>query len=243
MVTTRKIDEKFSALFSTPHSFSKHLTKWEDNQLRDKYDHNSFHYSGQPLVDEVRAALSYQKDRGDTFLKLEGYEPLDNAFGMAEEETLTMVLPKDADISGWKTNPGVSIKAPDFDQLEQHELKYYGPLYGDDFTLRNNHRLREKLTYQGAYLEGKLVGSCYIYSADGYTCMDSLVVDEDYRHQYVATTLLRQIAEEARAEGKLLYLHADPEDTPKDMYAKMGFLVIDKVYEYLCTDFSDLKLD
>lgn len=46
------------------------------------------------------------------------------------EETVTMVLPKGTDISGWKANPEVSIKTPDFDQLEQHELKYYGPLYG-----------------------------------------------------------------------------------------------------------------
>ena len=46
--------------------------------------------------------------------------------------------------------------------------------------------------------------------------------DGDYRHRYVATTLLRQIAEEARAEGEGLYLHADPDETPKDMYARMG---------------------
>lgn len=242
MVATRKIDEKFSALFSTPHAFSEHLTKWEDNQLRDKYDHNAFHYSGQPSADEVRTALSYQKTRGDTFLKLEGYEPLDNAFGMEEEETLTMALPKDTDSSGWKTNPRVSIKAPDFDQLEQHELKYYGPLYGDDFTVRNNRRLRKKLTYLGAYLDGKLVGSCYVYASDGYVCMDSLLVNEDFRHRYIATTLIQYIVEEAQKRGDILYLHADSEDTPKDMYIKMGFLVIDKIYEYLCTDFSSLKL-
>ena len=66
------------------------------------------------------------------------------------EETLTMVLPPETDIRSWKTNPEVSIKAPDADQLEQHELKYYGPLYGDDFTVRNNRNLREKLTYLGA---------------------------------------------------------------------------------------------
>lgn len=243
MNPTREIDEQFSALFSVFHPFSQHLTKREDNQLRDKYDHNAFMYTGQPSAQEIRQALAYQQARGDNFLKLEGYEPLANAFGMEPDATLTMVLPKTAEIAGWKINPAVSLQAPDFDQLERHELKYYGPLYGEDFTIRNNRRLREKLTYRGAYLEGKLVGSCYVYSAGGYTCMDSLVVNEDYRHRYVATTLLRQIAEEARAEGKVLYLHADPDDTPKDMYARMGFEVVDKVYEYLCTDFKELKLD
>lgn len=76
MNPTRKTDEKFHRLFSTFHAFSEHLTKREDNELRDKYDHNAFCYYSQPSADEVRAALAYQKERGDTFLKLEGYEPL-----------------------------------------------------------------------------------------------------------------------------------------------------------------------
>ena len=76
MIPTRKTDEKFYRLFSTFHAFSEHLTKREDNELRDKYDHNAFCYSGQPTEDELRAALAYQKARGDAFLKLEGYEPL-----------------------------------------------------------------------------------------------------------------------------------------------------------------------
>ena len=242
MIPTRKIDASFYRLFSTSHAFSEHLTKREDNELRDKYDHNAFCYSGQPSADEVRAALAYQKARGDAFLKLEGYAPLADAFGMECEETLTMVLPNGADISGWKVNPEILIKTPDFDQLEQHELKYYGPLYGDDFTVRNNRHLRKKLTYLGAYLDGKLAGDCYIFASDGYICMDGLLVEEAFRHQYIATTLMRYIAEKAQECREVLYLHADPEDTPKDMYAKMGFQVVDKLYEYLCTDFSKLKI-
>ena len=127
-------------------------------------------------------------------------------------------------------------------QLEQHELKYYGPLYGDDFTVRNNRNLREKLTYLGAYLGGKLVGDCYIFASDGYVCMDGLLVDEDFRHQYIAMTLMKHIAEKAQERGEILYLHADSEDTPKELYAKMGFQAVDKLYEYLCTDFSKLKI-
>lgn len=245
MNPTRKIDERFTALFSTSYAFSEHLTKWEDDQLRDKYDHNLFFYSGQPSSDEVRAALAYQKKRGDAFLKLEGYEPLDDAFGMEGDETLTMFLPAAADISGWKTNPEISVKkmeGPDFEQLEQHELKHYGPLYGESFTVQNNRRLREKLPYLGAYRNGKLVGSCYLYVSGGYACMDSLLVDEEARHQHIATTLIKYIAETTRERGEVLYLHADSDDTPKDMYAKMGFQTLDKVYEYVCTNFAELKL-
>lgn len=223
MASTRNLDEKISALFSVSKPFSEHLIKREDNQLPDKYDHNSFFYSGQPSTDEMRAALAYQKKRGDNFLKLEGYEPLEHSFGMEGEETLTMVLPKDAAIDHWKTNPEVSIQVPDFDQLEQHELKYYGPLYGDDFTVRNNRRLREKLPYLGAYLNGKLVGSCYVYSADGYTCMDSLVVNADFRHRYIATTLIRSIAENARKKRNHTLSSCRPGRHPQRYVCKDGF--------------------
>ena len=202
MNPTRKTDESFYRLFSASHTVSEHLTKREDSELRDKYDHNAFCYYSQPSADEVRAALAYQKERGDTFLKLEGYEPLADAFGMECEETLTMVLPPETDIRSWKTNPDVSIKA----------------------------------------LGGKLVGDCYIFASDGYVCMDGLLVDEDFRHQYIAMTLMKHIAEKAQERGEILYLHADSEDTPKELYAKMGFQAVDKLYEYLCTDFSKLKI-
>ena len=46
MIPTRTADQAFSALFSVSRPFSAHLTKREDDQLRDKYDHNAFFYEG-----------------------------------------------------------------------------------------------------------------------------------------------------------------------------------------------------
>ena len=50
MIPTRTTDQAFSALFSVSRPFSEHLTKREDDQLRDKYDHNAFFYEVQPSV-------------------------------------------------------------------------------------------------------------------------------------------------------------------------------------------------
>ena len=36
---------------------------------------------------------------------------------------------------------------------------------------------------------------------------------------------------------------ADAEDTPKHMYARLGFRVVDETYEYVCTDLAGLTLD
>ena len=53
MNPTRKTDESFYRLFSASHTVSEHLTKREDSELRDKYDHNAFCYYSQPSADEV----------------------------------------------------------------------------------------------------------------------------------------------------------------------------------------------
>ena len=59
MNPTRTIDERFTALFSVSRPFSEHLTKREDDQLRDKYDHNSFFYSGQRWLIRKRGAMPF----------------------------------------------------------------------------------------------------------------------------------------------------------------------------------------
>ena len=239
----RDADEGFAMLFSSVFAFSEHLVKWEDDQMRDKYDHNCFRYSGQPSSQEIRKALDYQRRRGDSFLKMVGREPLNDTYGLEGETTLTMALPDNVDVRGWTVNPKVSIKSPDPSQLERLELKCFGAVCGNDFIVRNNRRLREKVPYLGAYLDGRLVGSCYMYAADGLACVDSLMVDEDFRHRHVATTLMKRAVEDARKSVAVPYLHADAEDTPKDMYARLGFLVVDKTYEYVCTDLTGLALD
>lgn len=45
-MSTRNADEDFAMLFSSVFAFSKHLVKWEDNRMRDKYDRNCFRFPG-----------------------------------------------------------------------------------------------------------------------------------------------------------------------------------------------------
>ncbi|MBR3552424.1 MAG: GNAT family N-acetyltransferase [Clostridia bacterium] len=85
-------------------------------------------------------------------------------------------------------------------------------------------------------MDGQLVGACYSAAAAGCTCVDGLIVDEAFRNRRVATSLLSHVTEQAK--GSLVFLHADAQDTPKDLYEKLGFTVADRLYEYLCTDLS-----
>ena len=229
---TRKNEEILARMFSENKPFSEHLVKWEDKILPDKYDHNAFEYSGQPTKEEFMKAVQHQKEIGAGFIKFEGNHPLSDNFGIEGGVTLTMVLKSKE--KSWVTNPDLEIHSPSVDELEELEVKHYGRLWGEDFTRRNIRRLYEKLTYHGAYLEGKLIGTCYSFCNDGLTCLDGLHVDDAYRKRYVATSLISHVKN--TYPNTILFLHAEEDDTPKEMYEKMGFETVDKLYEYLCTD-------
>lgn len=235
---TREAERQMALLFASERPFSAHLTKWEDPLLPDKYDHNCFFCSGQPAKEEVACALQYQRDRGATFLKMESNAPLQNSFGLEPCVTLTMTLCASCD--GWKQNPRLTFGAPTLAEAEALEVKHYAAVYGEDFTRRNIRRLFQKLTYHGAYLNGALAGLCYTFEHGSCICLDGLLTDEACRGQGIATTLLWRIAKQHA--GKLLFLHADADDTPRQMYEKRGFRVTDMLYEYLCTDFGALNL-
>ena len=228
----RRLEEKIAELFSVRIPFSEHLEKWEDAALPDKYDHNCFAYTAQPTEGEFRKAILYQKAKGASFLKLEGNEPLEEAFGLEAGVTLTMYLSDQE--SDWIINEGISLRTPELPELEELEVKHFGALYGEDFSARNVRRLYEKLDFHGAYLGERLAGACYSFSADGFTCIDGLIVDNGHRNRRIATTILDRIRK--AHPDDVLILHADSGDTPKEMYAKLGFEIIDRLYEYICTD-------
>ena len=240
---TRHAEEAMARLFSISKPFSDHLTKWEDDALPDKYDHNCFEYSAQPTADEFQKALAYQRAKSVNFIKLEGDFALTETFGLEAGVTLTMVLQENHPAR--RTNEILRFHTPAFTELEALEVKHYGPVYGEDFSRRNIKRLYEKLDYIGAYLDDKLVGACYCFRAKPetsschLTCIDGILVDTAYRNRRVATSLIAHIRQ-LHAED-LLFLHADEDDTPKDMYAKMGFDVVDRLYEYTCSKLEQLQ--
>ena len=235
---TRKNEEQLMHLFSERKAFSEHLLKWEDPLLPDKYDQNFFEYTGQPKKEEFAKAVQYQKDIGAGFIKLEGDDPLADSFGLEAGVTLTMVLSDDK--VDWTTNPALTFATPSVEELEDLEVRHFGALYGEDFTRRNIRRQYGKLRYHGAFLEGKLVGACYSFSNEGVTCIDGLITDADFRKRYVATSLLAHV--KGSYPNTTLFLHADEDDTPKEMYKKMGFEIFDRLYEYLCTDLNSISV-
>ena len=242
----RKAERSFKMLFSQKCAFSEHLEKWQDDDLYDMYDHNQF----VPLLDdptdkELEQAIAYQHQLGRGFLKLDTREKLDEAlterFSLEECCTETMLLRnKQKNIEAWKCNPDViihdSASSDVLADLLQIDIETFASDYGEDFIRRRDARYVKKAMetqgfhYYVAYLDRKVAGSCYACAIDGYVVMDALVVREAFRKRYVATTLMKHIASQFKEE---MFLHADADDTPKEMYGKMGFETVDELYEYL----------
>ena len=242
----RKAERSFKMLFSQKCAFSEHLEKWQDDDLYDMYDHNQF----VPLLDdttdkELEQAIAYQHQLGRSFLKLDTREKLDEAlterFSLEECCTETMLLQnKQKNIEAWKCNPDViihdSASSDVLADLLQIDIETFASDYGEDFIRRRDARYVKKAMetpgfhYYVAYLDRKVAGSCYACAIDGYVVMDALVVREAFRKRYVATTLMKHIASQFKEE---MFLHADADDTPKEMYRKMGFETVDELYEYL----------
>ena len=242
----RKAERSFKMLFSQKCAFSEHLEKWQDDDLYDMYDHNQF----VPLLDdptdkELEQAIAYQHQLGRGFLKIDTREKLDEAlterFSLEKCCTETMLLRnKQKNIEAWKCNPDViihdSASSDVLADLLQIDIETFASDYGEDFIRRRDARYVKKAMetqgfhYYVAYLDGKVAGSCYTCAIDGYVVMDALVVREAFRKRYVATTLMKHIASQFKEE---MFLHADADDTPKEMYRKMGFETVDELYEYL----------
>lgn len=242
----RKAERSFKMLFSQKRAFSEHMEKWQDDDLYDMYDHNQF----VPLLDdptdkELEQAIAYQRQLGRGFLKLDTREKLDEAlterFFWEKCCTETMILRnKQKNIEAWKCNPDViihdSASSDVLADLLKIDIETFASDYGEDFIRRRDACYVKKAMetpgfhYYVAYLDRKPAGSCYACAIDGYVVMDALVVREAFRKRYVATTLMKHIASQFKEE---MFLHADADDTPKEMYGKMGFETVDELYEYL----------
>lgn len=242
----RKAEQSFKQLFSQKRAFSEHLEKWQDDDLYDMYDHNQFAtLVDDPTDKELEQAIAYQHQLGRGFLKLDTREKLDEAlikcFSLEECCTETMLLRnKKENMARWKSNPDViiydSASGDVLADLLKIDIETFASDYGEDFIRRRDARYVKKAMkipgfhYYVAYLDGKPAGACYAYAIDGYVVMDALVVREAFRKRYVATTLMKHIASQFKEE---MFLHADADDTPKEMYRKMGFETVDELYEYL----------
>lgn len=88
--------------------------------------------------------------------------------------------------------------------------------------------------FVGAVVDGAVVSGCDLYS-DGRTAqIESVITLDEHRGKGYATAVVLHAIEEARAAGNgLVFLQADEDDWPRDLYAKLGFDVVGSATRFL----------
>ena len=75
---------------------------------------------------------------------------------------------------------------------------------------------------------------CELYLDGGTAQIEDVATAERFRKKGLATAVVLTAIEAARAAGaELVFLIADAEDWPKEMYAKLGFEEIGHTYEFM----------
>lgn len=74
------------------------------------------------------------------------------------------------------------------------------------------------------YHNGHIVGNCDLFLYKGVAKIEDFAVIPAYQHRGYGTTILKELINIAIKENShTIYLVADEEDTPKEMYKKIGF--------------------
>jgi GNAT superfamily N-acetyltransferase len=122
------------------------------------------------------------------------------------------------------------VEEVDFEQLRPLLEDYYrAESYGHDREVVRQLVERGRLTavvvavkHFGVSAEGRVVSSCDLYTAGRTAQVEDVTTLEAYRGcGYARATVTRALQEAAGAD--LVFLYADEDDWPKELYRKLGF--------------------
>jgi GNAT superfamily N-acetyltransferase len=90
------------------------------------------------------------------------------------------------------------------------------------------------VNYWLAYVDGEPRAYCASWAGiDGMGQVDDLFTHPSFRHRGLAMALIHHCIADCRVQGaKSVVIVADPGDTPKEMYAAMGFRPVTIVSHY-----------
>lgn len=222
---------------------NEQIIRYRDDQLPDMYDHN-FTYLKHPdskntlqrlVEEEIQQNCSEQK----TFFKV-SMDAIPDANWLQG-----LSLPAVLEHSGYFMVP--SLKSPQWktlsacaihkvvndamvEELAAMDLVHDRERCGEDFCLRRARRrgrvyLSEvPLDSYLCYFKGDPVGNCDLFLHGGVAKIEDFAVLPSFQRLGIGTTILKAMIDIALSNSvSLIYLVADEEDTPREMYCKLGF--------------------
>ncbi|MDF2696958.1 MAG: Acetyltransferase, partial [Labilithrix sp.] len=95
---------------------------------------------------------------------------------------------------------------------------------------------RAKTRFFGVPVHDEIVSWADLYVAQGVGQVEDVATKEEHRGMGYASAVVLRAAEEARAEGAdLVFLVADGDDWPKELYGKLGFDTVGRLTKFFLT--------
>jgi ribosomal protein S18 acetylase RimI-like enzyme len=126
-----------------------------------------------------------------------------------------------------------------FERLTPFLEDYYrSEPYGDNDEVVRQLVERGRLTaaavdvrHFGVSMEGRVVSGCDLYTGHGMAQIEDVATLEGYRGRGYARAVITRALEEA-VGANLVFLYAAAEDWPKELYRKLGFEPIARMYQF-----------
>lgn len=223
------VDEKYLLSFVL-YNETKDYIRYFDNYQFDKYYHNFYKIKNEDCIDKI---IEENKDK--SFLCIEYNRPLNDKGFTEIDDNLTMA----SFISSLKIkdlNMGVVEDALG-NEKELYDLLYNDDLrFGEDFSKKNSNRIIENIINKktkGFVVKNnnKIIGFINTFYDNDICLLEDFFIIEKYRRNGFGSTLFNAAINYYKNIGcNIAILTADNDDTPKDMYSKWGFVVIDESY-------------
>lgn len=221
----KETEQEYRKVFSISFIFNKNLVKFEDNNVKDKWDNNAFYYDDIITSDDIEEAINYQKNKGLNYVKIVGNVAINSIHFDINETNVALLYSND---SLNTLEPNMYIRELSLEEVTNAEIsEFVDENRTEDFIRREIKESFEKLIYKGLFVDDNLVSYCYLFKYQDYTILDGLGTLSKYRHKGYATMLLKALCDQKT------FLHAYINDTPLNMYKKMGFIEVYTSYEYI----------
>ena len=219
--------------------FNENLSSWVSELRPDHCGSNCFIPDNHLTSDDVQAAVDANMARGLDYAMFSMSRPMDvpclERYNFDTDISYVMAMLEDQN-HAWKVNDSIEIRdiqtsdiSADILDVSDVPEQYRASASRNMQMVLDVAKSHPNYHWLCAYKDGKKVGTAYALEYNGFVEMDDLWVAEEYRHQRIATTIIKYIVEHTNG---IVYLHAMENATPKDMYAKMGFEIVETIYEY-----------
>jgi ribosomal protein S18 acetylase RimI-like enzyme len=93
---------------------------------------------------------------------------------------------------------------------------------------------RARTRFFGVEVNGEIVAWSDLYVAQGVGQVEDVATEPEHRGHGYATAVVLRAVDEARREGAdLVFLVADDEDWPKELYRRLGFDPVGRLYKFI----------